>query len=139
MFLKWNAGCSLSPLFSEIKLYFLKDERRFNWLLTSYFLYKIPSFCWLKLSYKVTVTLVETWPKWCLGIELLDMFLSSVGLLEGCRLLYCHVGLGIGAFDVGISSSGKLCHFLFLVHYLTSFAVLGGTFSRCMQRIRENN
>lgn len=74
-----------------------------------------------------------------MGIELLDMFLSSVGLFEGCSLLYCHAGLDIGAFDVGIVSSGNLCHFLFLIHYFTSFAVLGGTFSRCVQQIRENN
>lgn len=57
-----------------------------------------------------------------MGIELLDIFLSSVGLFEGCRLLYCHAGLDIGDFDVGIVSSGNLCHFLFLIHYfLRSF------------------
>lgn len=49
-----------------------------------------------------------------MGIELLDIFLSSVGLFEGCRLLYCHAGLDIGDFDVGTVSSGNLCHFLFL-------------------------
>lgn len=74
-----------------------------------------------------------------MGIELLDMFLSSVGPFEGCRLLYCHDGLDIGAFDVGRLSSGNLCHFLFLIRDLTSFAVVGGTFSRCTQQTRENN
>ena len=52
---------------------------------------------------------------------------------------YSHAGLNIGVFDVCVSSSGKLCHFLFAVHYLTSFAVLGGTYSRCMQQVRKNN
>lgn len=106
-------------------------------MLTSYFLFKLASFHLIKLSYEVSMTFVEIWPKWCIGIELLDMFLSSVGLFEGCRLLYCHTGLDIGAFDVGRLSSGNLCHFLFLIRYLTSFAVTGGTFSRCMHQTEK--
>lgn len=74
------------------------------------------------------MTFVEIWPKWCIGIELLDMFLSSVGLFEGCRLLYCHAGLDTGAFDVGRLSSGNLCHFLSLIGYLTSLQLWEGNF-----------
>lgn len=72
-------------------------------------------------------------------VELLICFPQMLACLKDVGLLYCCAGLDTGASDVGIVSSGDLCHFLLLTHYLTSFAVFGGTFSSCMQQIRENN
>ena len=134
---KMKCWFALYLLFSEIKLYIfskMKEDLIDCYRLTSFF--KFHLFVKLNLAIKFLWRLRgRTWSKWCMGIGLLGMFLSSVGLLEG----YSHAGLNVRAFDVCVSSSGKLCHFLFAVHYLTSFAVLGGTYSRCMQQVRKSN
>ena len=128
--------CSLSLLFSEIKLYIfskMKEDLIDCYRLTSFL--KFHLFVELNLAIKFLWRLRgRTWSKWCMGIGLLGMFLSSVGLSDIAML-----ALILESLMFCVSSSGKLCHFLFAVHYLTSFAVLGGTYSRCMQQVRKSN
>lgn len=130
----FNASYCLSSLSKAIKLYFLKDERRSDWLLTFYFHVKRLCFIWIKNPTVLGNVCTVVW-----GLSFLPSCSRLLACLEGCRLLYCHAGLDIGAFDVALVSSGNLCHFLFLMHYLTSFAVSRGIFSRLIQQIRENN